>query len=104
MTTATILEVMGTVRPDGTLELDHKLDLEPGRVRVRVEQTQSLTTGDQLLDRIAQSHREREAAGHRFMTDEELTAWIEELREDDERMEAIYRDVESRRWPKEGME
>jgi hypothetical protein len=32
-----ITESFGTVRPDGTLELDRKLNLPPGRVRVSVE-------------------------------------------------------------------
>ena len=31
------LELLGTVRPDGTLELDQKLTVPPGRVKVRVE-------------------------------------------------------------------
>ena len=33
----TILETFGTVRADGTLELDRKLTIPPGRVKVRVE-------------------------------------------------------------------
>ena len=32
-----ILETFGMVRPDGTLELDQKLTVPPGRVKVRVE-------------------------------------------------------------------
>jgi hypothetical protein len=31
------LELLGTVRPDGTLELDQRLTVPPGRVKVRVE-------------------------------------------------------------------
>lgn len=34
---ATILETFGTVRSDGTLVMDEKLDVSPGRVKVRVE-------------------------------------------------------------------
>jgi hypothetical protein len=33
------LEVLGTIRADGSLELDEKLSLPPGRVKVRVEPT-----------------------------------------------------------------
>ena len=36
---------------------------------------------------------ELEAAGHRFMNDEEVTAWIEELRTDDDRIDEVYRQV-----------
>jgi hypothetical protein len=32
-----ILETFGVVRADGTLELDQKLTIPPGRVKVRVE-------------------------------------------------------------------
>ena len=33
----TIIETLGTVRADGTLELDQKVAVTPGRVKVRVE-------------------------------------------------------------------
>lgn len=33
----TVIETFGTIRPDGTLELEQKLTGPPGRVRVRVE-------------------------------------------------------------------
>jgi hypothetical protein len=35
--------------------------------------------------------REAEAAGSHFMTDEEVNAWIEELRSEDDRVEEAYR-------------
>src|SRR4051794_30369684 len=38
---ATSLEVLGTVRPDGTLELDQKLAVPPDRVKVRVESVEA---------------------------------------------------------------
>lgn len=31
------IEVLGTIRPDGSLELDQKVTLPPGRVKVRLE-------------------------------------------------------------------
>jgi hypothetical protein len=31
------VELLGTIRPDGSLELDQKVPLPPGRVRVRLE-------------------------------------------------------------------
>ena len=35
-----------------------------------------------------------EAAGSHFMNDEEVTAWIEELRADDDRIEKVYQEIE----------
>jgi hypothetical protein len=43
---------------------------------------------------VRRTRRELEAAGHRFMTGEEATAWVEELRSDDDRIEEAYRQAE----------
>jgi hypothetical protein len=78
-----ILEVFGTVRPDGTLELDQKLNVPAGRVRVRVEAvTPAPPVTESLVEFGERSRRELEAAGHRFRTKEEIDAEIEELRND----------------------
>ncbi len=88
-------EVLGTVLTDGSLEMDQKLNVPPGRVKVRVE-----TVGGQdipaegVLEFVERARRELEAAGHKFMNDEEVTAWLEELRADDGRIEEIYRQAE----------
>ena len=37
----TNLELLGTVRSDGTLDLDQKVTVPPGRVKVRVESVES---------------------------------------------------------------
>lgn len=87
------LEVLGTVRSDGTLELDEKLNVPPGRVKVRVEtmpQTEA-KPAEGLVEFIDRLRREMEAAGSHFMNDEEVNAWIEELRSEDDRIEDAYR-------------
>ena len=88
------LEVLGTVRADGTLELDEKLALPPGRVKVRVDPapaTQAQPT-EGLVEFVDRLRREMEAAGSHFMNDEEVSAWIDELRSDwDEREESLER-------------
>jgi len=90
--------VGGTLKPDGTLELDQKPNLSPGRVQVvlRQESAPSSPKEDwwQVLQRI---RAEREAAGYPFMNEEELTAYIEELRADDDRIEEAYRQAEEAR-------
>ena len=65
---ATSLEVLGTVRPDGTLELDQKLTVPPGRVKVRVESVETpAQPTETLVEFVDRSRRELEAAGHHFM-------------------------------------
>ena len=92
---AAIVETSGIVRPDGTLELDHKLTVPPGRVKVRLEPVETPTAPTEtLIEFVDRTRRELAAAGHKFMNDEEVTAWIEELRADDDRLEEIYRQAE----------
>ncbi len=77
----TIVETLGTVRPDGTLELDQKVTVPPGRVKVRVESVEPpLPPQETLIEFGDRSRRELEAAGHKFRTKEEIDAEIEELR------------------------
>ena len=77
----TILETLGTVRPDGTLDLDQKVTVAPGRVKVRVESVEPPAPPAQGLVEFVQSVRqEMAAAGHRFRTKDEIDAEIEELR------------------------
>src|SRR5438034_11214436 len=89
----TSLEVLGTVRPDGTLELDQKLTVPPGRVKVRVESVE--TPGpptESLIEFVRRTRRELEAAGHRFRTKEEIDAELGELRNEwDERLDDLDR-------------
>ena len=52
---ATHVVVDGTLKPDGSLELDSKLDLPPGRVQLIVQPLPDLPTDDpfwQMMDRI----------------------------------------------------
>src|SRR4051794_4048926 len=93
MTTTT--EVLGTVQPDGSLQLDQKLTVPPGRVKVRVEPVELPPPPTESLGEfIDRARREMAAAGSHFMNDEEVTAWIEELRADDDRIEQAYRQAE----------
>jgi hypothetical protein len=85
------VEVLGTVGPDGTLQLDEKLNVPPGRVRVRVE-TVPAETLSEFVDR---TRAELAAAGHRFRTREEIDAEINELRDEwEERLEELDRSRE----------
>jgi hypothetical protein len=67
-------------------------------VRVVVEsQEQPGAPAESLLDFVQRIQRDSLARGHRFMTDQELAAWIDELRADDDRIERAYRIAEELR-------
>src|SRR5262245_27614794 len=93
----TVVEVQGTLRPDGTLVLDRKPDLPPGRVRVTVRSEIDLTQTDvwQVLETIWAGQRAR---GHVPRSKEEIDAEIAAARqEDEERMgeqERIHEECE----------
>ena len=79
-----IIEVRGTLQPDGTLVLDEKPDLPPGRVEVVLRPVPEPTPPQEDWWQFMQrTRRELEAAGHTFMNDEEIQAHIEWLREGD---------------------
>jgi hypothetical protein len=75
------METLGTVRSDGTLELDHKVSVPPGRVKVRVESVETLVTPrETLIEFVQRSRRELEAAGHQFRPRDEIDAELEGMR------------------------
>ncbi len=85
------IEMQGTLREDGTLVLDRRLDLPPGRVKVLVEPLPELTKTDiwQVLEQIWANQRAR---GHVPRTKEDIDAELRASREEDEeRMRALER-------------
>src|SRR3954454_18420283 len=94
----TLVEVKGTLQPDGTLTLDEKVNLPAGRVTVLVkpvtEPSPPLEDWWQYMQRTC---REQEAAGHRFLNEEEMNAHIEWLRQGDEIDELLRQAEEDRK-------
>ena len=89
--TTNAIEIQGTLREDGTLLLDQKPNVPPGRVRVTVEPVSDLTQTDvwQVLERIWAGQRVR---GHVPRSREEIDAELEASRqEDEERLQALER-------------
>jgi hypothetical protein len=88
MTTTT--EVLGVVHPDGSLELTGKLSVPPGRVRVRVESLEPPQPTEGLIELVRRTRSDLEAAGHRFRTQDEIDAELNELRgEWDDRLDRL---------------
>jgi hypothetical protein len=90
------VEVTGTLKADGTLELDGKLDLPPGKVRVIVQAVPE-PAAEGWWPYMQRVRAQREAAGYPFMNEQEMQAHIDWLREDDDRIERIYREMEQER-------
>lgn len=89
--TTNAIEVQGTLREDGTLVLDDKPNLPPGRVKVTVEPIPDLTQTEiwQFFERLWAAQRAR---GHAPRTKEEIDAELEAARqEDEERMQELER-------------
>ena len=86
---APVVELEGTLRADGTVLLDAKPDLPPGRVRVTVRPVDAPADVMDVLRRI---HAEQAASGHVPRSREEIDADIASMRrEDEERMRGIER-------------
>jgi len=92
----TVIE--GTLKPDGTLDLDEKPNLPPGRVTVVLRQEAVVKPAEEgwwpLMQRI---RTEREAAGYHFMPEAEMNSHLMWLRDDEERMDTLYREIEQQR-------
>jgi hypothetical protein len=90
---ATTNEVLGVVKPDGTLELSGKLTMPPGRVKVRVESLEPPSPpAETLVELVRRTRREMEAAGQTFRTKAEIDEEIRELRDEwEERLEEVDR-------------
>ena len=102
MTTSAI-EIQGTLLEDGTVLLDQKPDLPPGRVKVMMQRADP-TDGDangviSVLERI---HASQALRGHVARSVEEIDTYLAEMRDDDERSRMIERIQEECRRQREG--
>ncbi len=90
--------VEGTLKPDGTLELDQKPNLSPGRVQVVLRQeSEPAPPKEGWWPYMQRIRAEREAAGYHFMDEVEMHAYIQWLRDDEERIDRVYREMDEQR-------
>jgi hypothetical protein len=93
----TEITVAGTLNPDGTLELDQKPNLPPGRVTVLPRKGPGPTPPNEDWWQFMQrARRELEAAGSHFINEEEVAAHVEWLREGD-RIDDLLRQADEER-------
>ena len=85
---ANAIELQGTLREDGTLVLDEKPKLPPGRVRVVLQTIPHYKQTDiwRFFERLK---AEREARGITPRSQEEIDAYLATMRDDDERSQLI---------------
>ena len=81
MSRTTVFETFGVIRADGTLEIEQKLAVPPGRVKVRVESMEApVMPTETMVEFVRRSRRELAAAGHKFRTKEEIDTELAEMR------------------------
>ena len=92
----TVIE--GTLKSDGTLELDEKPNLTPGRVTVVLRQESQPTVANEGWWPYMQRVRaEREAMGCHFMNEAEMQGRLLWLRDDEEHIDRVYREMDEER-------
>ena len=94
--------VLGTLKPNGALELDEKLSLPAGRVRVTVEPiTAPAEAPDPFMARLEAMWAAHKARGHTPRTAEEIEAERRAFRDEFEerilRAERIHQEAERMR-------
>jgi hypothetical protein len=95
--------VEGTLQPDGTLKLDQKPGLPPGRVTVVLRPiAEPAPSQEGWWPYMQRVRAEREAAGYHFLNEAQMQAHLDWLRDDEDRIERIHRemDMEKRRQEK----
>ncbi len=81
----------GTLKPDGTPELDQKLSLGPGRVKVILQPAQAATPRRGLADVLDQIHQGQQARAFQGRSAEEIKAGLREGEEEYEKRLRTFR-------------
>jgi hypothetical protein len=85
------IEMEGTIREDGTLELDLKVNLPPGRVKVTVKPVAQQPPGEDLMTVLQRIWAEQDAHGYVPRTREEIDAQVQAFRDE---FEEYFRAIE----------
>lgn len=74
--------IEGTLKPDGTLELDEKPSLGPGRVKVALQRAQAGTPGPGLADVLDEIHQGQQTRGFQGRSADEIETGLREGEDD----------------------
>jgi hypothetical protein len=86
--------IQGTLHPDGTLELDEKPNLPPGKVQVMLQPVQEPgPTGPGWWDALQKIWKEQDARGFKRRSREEIDAQIAAERAEEEEYEERWRQI-----------
>lgn len=88
----------GTLNPDGTLDLDQRPNLSPGRVKVmlRQESMASSATKEDWWECLQRIRADREKVGYPFMNEEQVNAHMACMRQEDP-IDELLREVDGQR-------
>jgi hypothetical protein len=78
------ITLQGTVKADGSLELDGQVAMPEGRVLVTVQPVEPPAANDPFWQRMEQIWAGQRARGHRPRTQEQIDADLREFRDDAE--------------------
>jgi len=92
--------VEGTLKPDGTLELDQKPNLSPGRVTVALRREAEMPSPphEDWFEFLQNARKKMEEAGCHFMDETEMQAHIDWLQEED-RIDELLREEDQSQKP-----
>ncbi len=85
----------GQIRPDGTLQIEEKINLPPGPVNVTLETAAQIKPRESTRQVLKEIAERRQAIGRQPQTKEEIDAEIDAMRNEDEQrmreIEQLYR-------------
>ncbi len=89
---SSVQTLQGTLRLDGTLELDNPPSVPPGRVEVVLRPlSPASSSGEGWWEYLQRVRREAETTGGPFRTEQEIEEEREDFRRGDERVDDIGR-------------
>ncbi len=86
--------VHGTLKTDGSLELDQTPKLPPGRVIVVMRPEIEPESAEGWWPYMQRVRAQREAEGYHFLSPTEMQSHLQWLREDEDRLDRIHRETD----------
>jgi hypothetical protein len=85
----------GTLKPDGSLELDEKPSLSPGRVRITVEAINQSSSHKDPIGVLQQIRAQRQALAMPSPSQQEIDADVASMRDEWEQRQRVFDELRS---------